>query len=387
MARATTLCVVLESEIVIVGAGVIGLATAFELATAGHSVTLVDPFPGRGASFVAAGMLAPVTEALYQEPGLAAFSMAASAQWEIFARQLGSATALALGYERTGTIYVAGDRNDRTLLQAQLPLYRELDDRTQWFDHEELREMEPLLAPQVRGGIYAPHDYQVDNRRLLSALSDALGSLRVQIRRERVERVVLDASGVTGIITERLQIASTTVVIAAGVHSGSISDLPVLDRPTLRPVKGQILRLFQRDPALRPSKTVRALVGGRPVYCVPRADGQIVIGATVEERSEVTRATAGGIHQLLDDALTVLPSLSEAELLGAEVGFRPATMDHAPFIGPSATTGLLYATGHFRHGVLFAPLTAQAIREYIDQGSLPSVVEPFRPRERHRVLD
>jgi glycine oxidase len=376
----TTIPPVNNSQVIVVGAGVVGLSVAFKLASHGLEVTVVDPFPGRGASFVAAGMIAPVTEAAYGEESLVELSIAAGQCWTGFAQLLASRTNYDIGLEHAGTLTVARDSNDRAQLRSLVPLYTSLGLKAIWQSSQEIREMEPLLSPAARGGFAALDDIQVDNRRLLSALFDALANLGTTFTRERVTAIIIKDARIHGVKTESGEIFTDHVVICAGLESGSIDGLPEIDRPILRPVKGQILRLAQRNPALRLRHSVRALTGGRAIYCVPRTSGQVVVGATMEEKGRSLEPTAGGVQQLLADAIAIVPSLFEAELQHVDVGLRPATVDNAPIIGESGTRGLMYAAGHYRHGVLFSPITADAIYSVITTGALPLLLEPFAPR-------
>ena len=376
----TTIDRVAEHETIVVGAGVIGLSIAFTLATRGGAVTLVDPHPGRGASYVAAGMIAPVTEAAYGEESLVGLSVAAARQWPEFAEQLARYTDLSCGLVRAGTLFVALDANDRARIRSKIPLYESLGLRATWHTRTEIRNFEPLLAPGVAGGFETHDDFQVDNRRLLAALTDALLRLGVPMVRERVIALVGDDRRVRGVLTETRSIDADSVVLALGHDLDSVAGLPPLDRPRLRPVKGQIVRLFQRNPKLRLTHSVRAVVGGGEVYLVPRASGQVVVGATVEEMGTDREPTAGALYGLMRDATAVVPSIVEAEFHSIDVGLRPAAMDNAPIIGPSALDGLIYALGHYRHGILLAPLTASSIADYVLGGSPPEIVAPFLPR-------
>lgn len=374
-----TILAVATKEIAVVGAGVIGLTTAFALAQADHRVILIDPFPGRGASFVAAGLIAPVTEAVYGEESLVELSLEAARRWPEHADDINSHSAFDCGLDRSGTLFVAHDRNDQERVRAQVPLYQRLGLETHWRGRETLKQLEPLLAPSIRGGLEVPGDIQVDNRRLISSLTDALTSYGVTILRETVREVVVANGRVTGVTTEHRRIRSSHVVLCVGYNIGAISGLPDRDHLSLRPVKGQILRLLQRDPHLRLRRSVRALVAGSAIYLVPRASGQLVVGATVEEQGLAHAPTAGGAYTLLRDAIAVVPSVAEAEFESIEVGFRPAALDNAPIIGPGSNEGLIYALGCYRHGVLFSPVVAASVAELIRTGEVPEIVRPFSP--------
>lgn len=368
-----------KPETVIIGGGVIGLACAFVLALDDNAVTVVDPFVGRGASYVAAGMIAPLTEATYGEEPLVGLTIAAAGAWPAFSELLGRHTPLHPGYERAGTLVVAADNNDHAALRAQLPFYERLGLAALSRTASELRSEEPLLSPSVRGGYFAPHDVQVDNRRLVSALFDAAARNGVGIRPERVRSLRVSGDVVSGVETERGMIAADRVVVATGHDLDWLSD-QANDVPRIRPVKGQILRLHQHEPSLRLRRTVRGLVNGSPIYLVPRSTGQVVVGATVEEQGRSLAPTADACYRLLRDATALVPSIAEAEFLGLDVGLRPATANNMPLVGASNCAGLYYALGHYRHGVLLAPISANAIAELLRTGRLPEVMMPFSPR-------
>lgn len=380
----TTIQPVPSKEIIVVGAGVIGLTTAFALTQGGHTVTVFDPFPGRGASFVAAGLIAPMTEANPGEESLVALSVEAARRWPDHAKEIESHTPYHVGLNRSGTLLVALDANDRAQIRSLLPLYKKLGLASEWHGSGPVRVKEPLLAPSVRGGLEAPDDIQVDNRQLLSALTDALRYAGVNIIQERVVGVLSSGSRVTGVATTRQNFDAGTVVLCAGYDIAGIKGVPVHDEIIIRPVKGQILRLYQRDTRLRLHYNVRALVAGSAVYLVPRASGKVVIGATVEEQGVSYSATAGAAYSLLRDAISVVPAIAEAEIEGFEVGLRPATRDNAPVIGPASLEGLVYALGGYRHGVLLSPLVADCVVELIETGTTPEIAWPFSP-DRFRV--
>ena len=367
------------SDVVIVGSGVIGLSVAFELATAERGVTIVDPHPSSGASYVAAGMIAPVAEATYGEEPLARINLRAAAAWPAFATRLESCSGQYIGYEPSATLLVARDASDRLALRHQLALYQEVGLEATWESAADLRAIEPLLAPSIGGGLNAPGDHQVDNRRLLAALGTALHALGVTIVAEPCLSVVTEGARVTGIRTRSGTIAARSVVLSAGWATGAIDGLPDDERPLLRPVKGQIIRLRPRSADLRISRTIRATTSGHSVYLVPRATGQVVVGATVEEQGDDTTPTAGAAYELLRDAINVVPSLAEAEFLEIRAGLRPGTSDNAPIVGGCSLRGLYFATGHYRHGVMYAPLTASLVLDLIAGAELPDWAAEFDP--------
>jgi glycine oxidase len=243
-----------------------------------------------------------------------------------------------------------------------------------------------MLAATVRGGLSVEGDKRVDPRTVTAALRVACERSGVRFVADRVGRLCLDPSGtrVTGVVlgnegtdARPADLQARTVVLALGAASGDLPGLPAADRPPTRPVKGQILtvRCEPGEPLLR--RAVRGLVHGASFYLVPRPDGRIVIGGTVEERGWDTRSTAGAVYELLRDAALLVPGISECELVETMVGFRPGTPDNAPVLGPSPTPGLVHACGHFRNGILLTPVTADTIAEVVTTGATPEVIGSF----------
>lgn len=369
-----------RADVVVVGAGVIGLSVAWRAASAGLSVVVADPDPARGASWVAAGMLAPVTELHYGEEALLALTMAAARRWDGFATEL-AAVAGPVGYRRSGTLLVAVDHADRAWVEELFAFQQQLGLDVEWLSGRRAREMEPALAP-VSGGVWAPGDHQVHNRQLLDSLLGAAATTGVTLVRQSVASVELGGGAIYG---ARLQsgevIRSASMVVAAGCWSAALAGLPPGVIPALRPVKGQILRLGPRPGGPRLERSVRAVVEGASVYLVPREDGSVVVGSTVEEQGFDTTVTAGAVYELLRDARTVVPALSEMVLSEALAGLRPGSPDNGPVVGPvESVPGLVLATGHYRNGVLLAPLTADAVAAVLTGGQPPSELDAFSPR-------
>jgi glycine oxidase len=367
-------------DVVVVGGGCIGLATAWRAAGAGLRVTVVDPAPGRGASWAAAGMLAPVTEVQAGEESLLRLNLSSARRYPSFVEELEREAGTTVGYRACGTLFVAADGGDRAVLGDLYRLQQSLGLDVQLLTGRECRALEPMLAPGVRGGILAPGDHQVDSRRLTAALLTAAQRSGVTTRHCAVAEVVVAEDRVLGVRLEDGELVSTpTVLLAAGCWSSRLAGLPPGAVPLVRPVKGQILRLRgPSDPAIL-SRNLRGVAGGSHVYLVPRGDGRIVLGATVEERGFDTAVTAGGAYTLLRDAHQVLPSVLELELVETHAGLRPGSPDNAPLLGPSPLTGLVLATGHHRNGVLLTPATADAVAAYLATGQLGDHVAAFAP--------
>jgi glycine oxidase len=342
----------------VVGAGVIGLACAWRLSQNGHAVTVVAPGPD-GASYVAAGMLAPVTEVQFGEAALTTLLLEGAAHWPGFAADLAEAGGGDVGYDTTGTVTVALDASDRAALDDLLAYQHSLGLTAYRRNASECRRLVPALSPTLRGGIEVPGDHQVDNRALLRALVEACGRSGVTFVESAVRAV---EPGPVLVLADGDRLGADLVLLAAGTGLASIDGLEAAGLPPLRPVKGHALRLGPVAAGAPPllTRTVRGLVRGRSIYLVPRPDGSLVVGATVEERAD-TAVQAGAVHELLDDARAIVPGIDELALLEASAGLRPATPDNTPCIGWTALDGVAVATGHYRNGILLAPLTAAMV--------------------------
>jgi glycine oxidase len=279
--------------------------------------------------------------------------------WPAFAAELEESTGTSVGLMRTGTLLVARDEDDARELERQLAFRESLGLAVRRVRPSEARELEPALAPTVRLALEAPDDHSVDPRVVTGALRRACESAGVRVReRAPVARLELDAERVTGVtLADGERVRADQVVVAAGPWSGSIDGVPAHARVPVRPVKGQILRL--RDPA--GPGLLRRVVRFRGGYLVPRQEGRYVLGATVEERGFALAPTAGGVYELLRDAHELVPGVSELEIEELSVGLRPGTPDNAPVIGRGSVPGLVWATGHYRNGILLAPLTAELV--------------------------
>ncbi|MGE5133254.1 MAG: glycine oxidase ThiO [Gemmatimonadota bacterium] len=374
---------------VIIGGGVIGLSVAWRCAQRGLTVTLADPAPGTGATRAAAGMLTPVAEAAYAEKDLLTLGSESLRRWPGFAAELAGLTGEGTGFRHDGTLQVAYDADDLAVIEEMHALQEAFGVAAERLTARQCRAAEPLLDPSVRGGLRTSGDGSVDPRRLTRALLAAAAQAGVTLARQAVTEVLVTRGGTApgggtagdraaGVrLADGTEIPADRVVLAAGWDSPAIGGLPPATVPPVRPVKGQILRL--RVPAGSPqlSLCVRGLVRGHPVYLVPRQDGELVVGATQEEMGADTRVTAGGIWELLRDARTLVPGITEFEFTEAVAGLRPGTPDNAPVLGPSGLPGLVLATGHFRGGVLLSPVTAELIADYLVTGQLPALAGPF----------
>jgi glycine oxidase len=341
-----------ERDVVVVGAGIVGLACAWRAAQAGLSVLVVERGePGGAASAAAAGMLAPVTEAEFGEEELLRLNMAGRAEWPGFAAELSERSGLDIDYAETGALFVAADRDDVDELRRLNELQRSLGLDARWITGRDCRRLEPGLSPRVGGGVLATHEASVDPRAVVRALLVVLEQEGVDVATGcEAERIEESRGRVTGVATSSGSVPAARVVVACGPWSGSLHD----SAPRVRPVKGQIVRLRGAPLAERIIRTPRC-------YVVSRPGGEIVVGATMEERGYDATVTAGAVHRLLEAAWEVLPDIEERELVEASAGLRPGTPDNRPVIAAAGPEGLAWATGHHRNGVLLAPITATIV--------------------------
>jgi glycine oxidase len=351
-------------DVVVIGGGIIGLAVGWKAAAAGLRVSVCDPAPGHGASWAAAGMLAPIAEASVQEAPMVTLGQCSLGLWPDFADGLSGESGIDVGLRREGGLQLAFSDDDQRVIAETLEIHQMLGLESEWCSSRACRRLEPFVSPRVRGGLLVNGDWQVDPRLVVAALVEALARRGGRLRRASVSRVVIDADtgGADGVVLEDgTTIACGAVVVAAGAHSATVAGLPLVAVPPIRPVKGEIIRL-QAAPAGPPfERVISASVYGRRLYLVPRTHGEIVVGATMQEAGFDTTVRAGAVHDLLHDAAEVVPALAELPFTEAIAGLRPTTPDNAPVIGPTPVPDLFLATGHFRHGVLLAPFTAEAV--------------------------
>ncbi|GEO93680.1 glycine oxidase ThiO [Kocuria flava] len=366
----------LRADVAVVGAGVIGLATAWELRRRGCSVVVVDPDPGAGASRAAAGMLAPVSEVQHRQDALVPLMRASAAAYPGFVAGLEAAAGASVGHRATETLVCAADPADRQALADLRELQLRHGMEVEALPVRAARALEPALSPRLAGAFRIPGDHQVDPRRLVAALLAALTAQDppegapagpVRIVHDRVTALRRGPSGaVTGVRLSRGGMVSAGgTLLAPGAALAAIDGLPAGARPPLRPVHGDILRARLPDgaPELL-GRTVRGLVHGVPVYLVPRADRTLVIGATSRE-DDLAGASAGGVFRLLRDAQALVPGTADLELTEVLARARPGTPDDVPCLGPvrdpdgTPVPGLVLSTGYFRHGVLLTPLAAR----------------------------
>ncbi len=365
-------------DAVIVGGGAIGLCCAWRLVQRGADVLVLDRAePPAGATRVAAGMLAPIGELAFGEPELLKMTVAAAARYPDFVAELEAAAEIGTGYARHGALHVALDRDEAAELRRVHDLQRSLGLGAEWLPPRRCRELEPGLTPSFNGGVHAPDEAAIDPRRMTAALLAVLAAAGVEVRANTdVVAPLLAGERIEGVRTAAgEELRAATVVLAGGAWSGVDGWLPAGACPPVRPVKGQILELRSLDG----SAPCERIVASERVYLVPRPDGRLIVGATTEERGFDPTVTAGGVHELLREAYRLLPEVAEMELVEAMAGLRPGTPDNLPLIGPGALDGLVLACGHYRNGILLAPITADAVAGVVAGDPLPEALAAAEP--------
>jgi glycine oxidase len=367
-----------SSGVVVIGGGVIGLSVAWRAAQRGHAVCVLERGElGAGTSRVAAGMLAPVTEADAGELALLELGLRSARAWPAFADELAAASGADPGLRRCGTLVVARDGDEAAALERELALRVDLGLDVERVLPSAARRLEPALAPTLRLALAVPGDHAADPRALLLALTEAARRAGAKLRTgTSVRSIRVDHGQVVAVeLAGGGLVQAGQVVVAAGAWSGMIGGLPAAAAIPLRPVKGQILRLRDAQGPGLLERIVR-FEGG---YLVPRGDGRYVLGATMEERGFDTKVTAGALYELLRDAGELVPGIHELVLEEAAAGLRPATPDNAPVLGAAEEVeGLVWATGHHRNGILLAPVTADVVAGVLDGIAAPPAFGPGR---------
>ena len=371
-----------NKKILIIGGGVIGLGIGWQLAKAGAAVTIYDRVEaGRAASWAAAGMLAPLAEAHTEEPELLKLGCQSLARYPQWVRELEADAEMSIGYRVEGTLVVGLESDDTHQLRHLYTAQQDLGLDVEWLTGREAREIEPALSPRVTAAIRCESDHQVDNRLMVKALQRAYqrrgGTL---YENEAIKSIQIENRIATGVKTRDDEKQNADVIVlSAGCESAQIQGLPDAIRPPVRPVKGQMLAL-QMETGITIKNVIRTVRARYPmsVYLVPRTDGRLIIGATSEEMGFDTRLTAGGVFELLRGAWEAVPGVYELPMLETWAGLRPGSRDNAPILGKTPIENLIYATGHYRNGILLTPITAYEIAKLILTGETSNTIAPFR---------
>lgn len=367
--------IVAATDITVVGAGVVGCAVAFELARRGASVQIVDDRPaGMGATQASAGVLAPYIEAREGSP-LLDLTVRSLELFDPFVERVVSASGMPVAYHRTGTLDVAFSHDTIRRLRALGDWLVARGVSAEIVDGGGARALEPHLSSGIAGGLLIPSHGHVAAGELTRALAAAARRHGAQILEQgRVRRIFQDGADLV-VETDRGSLSGDGVVVAAGSWAGQIDVEGSSTRVPVRPVRGQLLHLAWNGPPLR------RVTWGERCYLVPWDDGTLLVGATVEEAGFDEGTTTAGVRQLINAACELVPHAQAAGFRAAKAGLRPGTPDDVPIIGASARMpNLMYATGHYRNGVLLAPLTAQLVADAMLENRIDPMLAATNPR-------
>jgi glycine oxidase len=375
LSAASTSSVGKRPRVAIIGAGVIGLGIAWRLAGRADVTVFDRRKAGAGASHAAAGMLAACCEAEPGEEALVVLGRDSQARWPGFAEELLRASGVDVELRREGTLVLALTADDQAQLGHQLEFQQKLGLPLQWISAAQTRAKEPHLAGKIAGSVFSPEDHQVDNRKLAAALRIAAERAGAKIYENRpVKEIFVHGGRTNGVVLEDgTRAEADIVVLAAGAWSRGIGGLPPDRRPPVRPVKGQMLALRMEASA----PLLNHVLWAPGAYLVPRRDGRLIVGGTVEEKGFDETVTAGGMLTLLEAAWRAIPAIEELPIEEIWVGHRPGSRDDAPILGRAPLDNLFYATGHHRNGILLAPVTADAMARLILDDVVDRAIRPF----------
>jgi glycine oxidase len=367
----------LSFDVAIAGGGAIGLSIGWRLAAGGQRVAVIDQsIAGRSATWASAGMLGAQAEVGFEDLDVYELGTESMRLWPDFASELESVSGVPIDYRDEGTLLVADDRDGAAHLRRIYKFQSEHGVDVEWISPLEALEIEPMLTPRISAAVYSRADHQVDSRQCARALREAFVNVGGSLAEHTVVHAIeLDAER-PRLITSEGVFEAAKIVLAAGAWTGRIPGLPIGDVP-VRPVKGQMLEVRMEEPYV-----VNTVVRGQGAYLAPKGSGRLLIGATSEEMGFDEEVTAGGLYELLEKAWRMVPGTYEMKVVDSWAGLRPASPDHAPIVGRAGDDRVMIATGHYRHGILLAPVTAEAVSRSILEGSeLPemfAVCDPTR---------
>ncbi len=359
---------------IIIGGGIIGLATGWQLAKKGINVEILERnTAGRSASWAAAGMLAPQAEMGFEDIELFYLCRKSLDMYPRFVEELYNDSGIKVELEITGCILPGFDRDDAERLRRLYDFREKIGMPVVWLTGSEAREIEPFLSPRCTGAIWIDDDAQINNRLMLDALKKAFVKCGGKLYEDHeVEKINISGGKVTGLTVHEKHITADNIIIAGGAWSKQIPGIPENLLPPVRPVKGQIINLRLND-SCRVTKVVRA----PDVYLLPKSDGRLILGASVEEMGFDVNPTAGEIFRLLERGWEAVPSIYDLPIESIDVGLRPGSRDHMPIIGSSEVDGLFFATGHYRNGILLTPITAFELSNWIATGDPSEALKGF----------
>ncbi len=367
-------------DVAVIGGGVIGSSIALELAAEKLNIVLLDrEDPGRGASWAAAGMLSPGPDSPEALP-LIPLAKESLRLYPQFVASVEEASGLHTHFASDGTLQIFLGAHGELERSKMIAEFRALDIAIEPVPLDTARTMETAISPAAAAVAWLPGEATVDPRLLMDALLAALRHHEVEIRSGcNVTSLLRQDTRCTGLVAGSEEIAAEVVVLAAGCHSSALGGENSIENGWLsryaptRPVRGQMLALHSAEVNL--GRVLRSERG----YLVPRLDGRIVAGSTLENVGFDKRVTAGGMRKILDAAIELAPNLAGAEIVETWAGLRPDTPDHLPILGPTDVEGLFIATGHYRNGILLAPVTAKLVRDWILDRKMPAIAANFSP--------
>ncbi len=356
----------------IAGGGVIGGAIALELARAGLRVAVFDrQQAGQEASWASAGILSPAPE----NPGMVAMVPLGKASLALYPEFVGLVEEISgksTGFRPKGTLEALFSHDTKAELSTIIALHHGLGLKAEPLRAEDARELEPALSEEVEAAVFRPEEGSVDNRTLTAAILKAAERSGAEIfSGDGAKAIWRDGDRCAGLVLQNEKVEAKWTIIAAGCFSATIEG--IAPYVPVRPAKGQMAALRADD------LKMERVLWSETIYLVPRNDGRILAGATLEYAGFDKRTTAGGIEKILSAAIDLAPSLANARLEETWAGLRPDSPDHLPILGPTDVDGLLIATGHFRSGILLAPITARLVREWITEQRMSADWDRFSP--------
>lgn len=365
-----------ERPVLIAGGGVAGLALGWRLLCAGRAVHLFErDRAGRGASWAAAGMLAPDAEIGFEDPELYRLNRESLRRWPSFAAALEETSGIGIGFRTNGAVHVAPDRDAAEALRRRYDFMKAQGLDSQWLSTAEALDIEPFITSRPAAVMYSPTDSEADARALVEALRAAFLQAGGVLREGTSVRAVEPDAEAPAVVTEGGErVAGSCVALAMGAWSHGVEGLTMDQQPPVRPVRGQMIEL-----QVEPPFDLQHVVRSAHTYAAPKSGGRVLVGATMEEMGFDARVTAGGLYAMLEEVRKIVPGIDDLPVRDIWAGLRPASRDHSPILGPSSAPGVVMATGLYRHGVLLAPVASEEVARYVLTGETSAWIAPFLP--------
>ncbi|MDM8527634.1 glycine oxidase ThiO [Anaerolineales bacterium HSG24] len=365
--------------ITIVGGGIFGLSIGWYLARAGRSVTLLERGKvGQGTTQASAGMVMPWKISASFNADLFELQRASCDRWSDFAAELNAKSDKPFEFRAIGRYFLMLDKKALKRVGKQYEFHRQIGFSLDWLSGDELREREPHASPEIQAAVFSPLSCQVDNQGLIEALRQAfLGAGGILREETSVLELLTNGNQVQGVRLEGETVPTKTVILTTGVWLDQLAGVPSMLHNIIQPIKGQILTLqmSETEPLIK-----RQMIG--PIYLVPRHNGRLIVGTTIEEAGFNIQPTAGGMYHILRKAQLILPSIIDLPILEIRVGLRPTGPNRLPVMGKTDVDGLFFASGGHSHGVLLSPIVAEAMTELVMTGTPPPIISPFAIKEK-----